>query len=106
MFYIDDAEDIMSLCDFIIDIFPYSEYCDNKNLKSCLLSALVMYLKMYRPKHQQNFTSVMKLLRAMKTDKYGPEKTTPLDKMFADVFTKDPGSIMLKQYMDIKIGNA
>ena len=72
--------------------------------ETALLQALVFYLIKYRPKHQQNFTSVMKLLRAAEVDENNPNNKSKLDKIFDEVAIKDPNSIALKQYLTFKMG--
>lgn len=67
--------------------------------ETALLQALIFYLIKYRPKHEQNFTSVMKLLRAAKVDENNPSAESALDIIFKEVARKDPNSIALKQYM-------
>lgn len=72
--------------------------------ETALLQALVFYLIKYRPKNQQNFTSVMKLLRAAEVDENNPNNKSKLDKIFDEVAIKDPNSIALKQYLTFKMG--
>jgi type IV secretion system protein VirD4 len=72
--------------------------------ETALLQALVFYLIKYRPKHQQNFTSVMKLLRAAEVDENDANKKSKLDKIFDEVAVRDPNSIALKQYLTFKMG--
>lgn len=72
--------------------------------ETALLQALVFYLIKYRPKHQQNFTSVMKLLRAAEVDENNPSNKSKLDKIFDEVAARDPNSIALKQYLTFKMG--
>lgn len=67
--------------------------------ETALLQALIFYLIKYRPKHEQNFTSVMKLLRAARVDENNANEESALDKIFKEVARKDPNSIALKQYM-------
>ena len=47
--------------------------------ETALLQALVFYLVKYRPKSEQNFTSVMKLLRAAEVDENDSKKKSKLD---------------------------
>lgn len=72
--------------------------------ETALLQALIFYLIKYRPKEEQNFTSVMKLLRAAEVDENNPNSKSPLDRLFDDVQRNDPKSIALKQYMTFKMG--
>ncbi len=72
--------------------------------ETALLQALVFYLIMYRPKEEQNFTSIMKLLRAAEVNENDPSAKSPLDRIFDDVAKRDPTSIALKQYQIFKMG--
>lgn len=72
--------------------------------ETALLQALIFYLIKYRPKEEQNFTSVMKLLRAAEVDENNPNAKSPLDRLFDEVARIDPKSIALKQYMTFKMG--
>ena len=72
--------------------------------ETALLQALVFYLIKYRPEHQRNFTSVMKLLRAAEVDENDANKKSKLDKIFDEVAVRDPNSIALKQYLTFKMG--
>lgn len=72
--------------------------------ETALLQALVFYLIKYRPKKEQNFTSVMKLLRAAEVDENNPDKPSRLDHIFQEVEARDPASIAVKQYKTFKMG--
>lgn len=72
--------------------------------ETALLQALMFYLIKYRPKEEQNFTSIMKLLRAAEVDENNPNVKSPLDRIFDEVQKRDPNSIALKQYMTFKMG--
>ena len=72
--------------------------------ETALLQALCFYLIKYCPKHQQNFTSVMKLLRAAEVDENNPAMKSKLDRIFDEVAIRDPNSIALKQYLTFKMG--
>ena len=72
--------------------------------ETALLQALCFYLIKYCPKHQQNFTHVMKLLRAAEVDENDSSKKSKLDRMFDEVAIRDPYSIALKQYLTFKMG--
>lgn len=69
-----------------------------------LLQALCFYLIHYCPKHLQNFTTVMKLLRAAEVDENNANKKSKLDRLFDQVAESDPNSIALKQYLTFKMG--
>ena len=72
--------------------------------ETALLQALMFYLIKYRPKEEQNFTSIMKLLRAAEVDENNPNVKSPLDRIFDEVAKRDANSIALKQYMTFKMG--
>ena len=72
--------------------------------ETALLQALVFYLVKFRPPHQRNFTSVMKLLRAAEVDENDSTKKSKLDRIFDEVQLQDPNSIALKQYLTFKMG--
>lgn len=72
--------------------------------ETALLQALCFYLIKYRPKEEQNFTSVMRLLRAAEVDEQNPGKKSKLDRIFDEVAVKDPTSIAYKQYQTFKMG--
>lgn len=69
-----------------------------------LLKALIYYLINWRPKREQNFASVMKLLRAAQVDENNPDAKSPLDKIFDEVEAKNPNDIGLKEYKTFKMG--
>lgn len=72
--------------------------------ETALLQALMFYLIKYRPKEEQNFTSVMRLLRAADVDENNPNAESLLDKIFKEVAKRNPQCISLKQYMVFKQG--
>ena len=72
--------------------------------ETAILHALMIYLIKYRPKEQQNFRSIMKLLRAAEVDENNPNVKSPLDRIFDEVAKRDANSIALKQYMTFKMG--
>ena len=72
--------------------------------ETALLQALCFYLVKYRPKEEQNFTSVMKLLRAAEINENNPSAKSKLDLIFDEVARNDPNSIALKQYQTFKMG--
>ena len=72
--------------------------------ETALLQALCFYLIKYRPVEEQNFSSVMRLLRAAEVDENNPNHKSELDKIFDDIALNDPDSIALKQYRTFKMG--
>lgn len=73
--------------------------------ETALLQALIFYLRECAPPEQQNFTSVMKLLRAAEVDENNLNKKSDLDRLFDNLANKNPKSIALKQYMTFKMGS-
>lgn len=69
-----------------------------------LLKALVYYLVKHRPKSEQNFASVMKLLRAAQIDEDRPNVKSPLDRIFDEVEEEFPNDIGVKEYKTFKMG--
>ena len=96
--YIKNDEDIFKLVDFI------SEKTNKENIHS-LLTALIIYLIKYRPKEEQNFISVMKLLRAAEIDENIFNTKSPLDRIFDEVAKRNSQCIALKQYMAFNMNN-
>lgn len=72
--------------------------------ETALLQALCFFLLHYRPKEEQNFTNVMKLIRQAEVDENNPNKKSSLDQIFDEVERRDPDSIALKQYKTFKMG--
>ena len=73
--------------------------------ETALLQALIFYLRECAPAEQQNFTSVMKLLRAADVDENNLNKKSDLDRLFDQLEEKNPKSIALKQYKTFKMGS-
>ena len=76
-----------------------------QRLKLVLLNACILYVLKHRPKEDQNFSSVMKLLRAAEVDENNPNAKTVLDKLFEEVEREDPDSAALKQYRIFRLGS-
>lgn len=72
--------------------------------ETALLQALVFYLKDHRSKEEQNFTSVMKLLRAAVIDEDNPNAKSPLDTIFESIGSKNPNDLGYKSYQTFKMG--
>ncbi len=64
-----------------------------------LLSAIIFYLKKYRPSFECTFSSVMKLLRAGVPENINTNEKTALDLIFNEVHKRDHHSIAFRQYM-------
>lgn len=106
--YIRDDEGVLTMIDCLITNTtpPNTKGGDQFWVKSetALLQALCFYLVKYRPKEEQNFHQVMRLLRAAEIDENNPDKHSRLDDLFERVRLQDPDSIAYKQYMTFKMG--
>lgn len=106
--YIRDDEGVLTMIDCLITNTtpPNTRGGDQFWVKSetALLQALCFFLIKYRPKEEQNFHQVMRLLRAAEIDENNPDKRSQLDDLFEGVKRQDPDSIAYKQYMTFKMG--
>ena len=104
--YIRDDLDVLVFVNCIIRNTNKWESSDPfwEKSETALLQAIVFYLIKHRPKEEQNFEFVMKLLRAAEVDESDPDKKSPLDRIFDEVQKKDPGSLALRQYQTFKMG--
>ena len=69
-----------------------------------LLQALIFYLINHRPKKEQNFSSVMKLLRACQIDENNPDAKSKLDLIYEQIGKEDPNDVGYKSYLTFKMG--
>ena len=69
-----------------------------------LLNALIAFLWHYGSKAEQNFSSVMKLLRAAGVDENDASYESKLDLLFNDVRKVEPNSYAVSQYDSFKMG--
>lgn len=72
--------------------------------ETALLIALIAYLKYHRPKKDQNFANVMKLLRIATVDEDNPKAQSKLDEIFEQIGKSNPNDIAYKNYMTFKQG--
>ncbi len=72
--------------------------------ETALLVALIAYLYHYTEKRMQNFSNVMRLLRAAEIDENDSTQKSPLDDMFDEVAEKDPDGFAINQYKTFKMG--
>lgn len=73
---------------------------------SMLLSALIFYLKYEAPENEQNFSTVMEMLRAGDVNEEKENDISPLDELFDRLEMRDPDHIALKYYKDYRSGSA
>ena len=72
--------------------------------ETALLTALVAYLHQYCAYNQQNFSNVMRLLRAAQISEDDNTRNSPLDTIFEEIRALDPESFAVKQYDDFRMG--
>ena len=72
--------------------------------ETALLQAIIFYLIKHRPKEEQNFSNVMKLLRAATIDEDNPNTKSPLDLIYEQIGIEDPTDIGYKAYQTFKMG--
>lgn len=63
-----------------------------------LLLALIFYLRYEAPEEEQNFSMVMEMLRNGSVDEEDSKALSPLDILFEDLRSIEPGHIALKYY--------
>ena len=73
---------------------------------SMLLLALIFYLKYEAPPDEQNFPTVMEMLRAADVREDCDEYTSPLDELFERLEMRKPDHIAVKYYKDYHSGSA
>ena len=73
---------------------------------SMLLLALIFYLKYEAPPDEQNFPTVMEMLRAADVREDMDEYTSPLDELFERLEMREPDHIAVKYYKDYHSGSA
>ena len=72
--------------------------------ETALLVALIAYLYHYTNKASQNFSNVMRLMRAADIDENDSAAKSALDYLFDDIEKEDPDSFAVKQYKTFKMG--
>ena len=72
--------------------------------ETALLVALIAYLYHYCDEEMQNFSSVMKLMRAADSDENDSSQKSQLDYIFDGIENEDPNSFAVKQYKTFKMG--
>ena len=78
------------------------------NAAGLYLKALVSYIFYFAPKYEQNFNTVLELMRAgvVEEDQYGNVRLNALDRLFADVEARDPQHIAVRYYKNYHHGAA
>lgn len=72
--------------------------------ETALLVALIAYLFHHTSKKSQNFSNVMRLMRAADIDENDSSAKSPLDHLFDDIEKVDKEDFALKQYKTFKMG--
>ncbi len=72
---------------------------------SMLLSALVYYLLYEAPPEEQNFATVMEMIRAGETDGENEKAKSPLDRLFDALEKRNPEHVALKYYRSYRSGS-
>lgn len=106
--YIRKDEDVLTMIDCLIvnTTPPNTKGGDQFWVKSetALLQALCFYLIEKCVPEEQNFGSVMELLRLAEVDENNPDKQSPLDVMFSKLKAENPSSMAVKSYDIFKMG--
>ena len=71
---------------------------------SMLLLALIFYLKYEAPEEEQNFSTVIEMLRAGDVDEEHSKNPSILDELFGHLELEDPSHIALKYYQAYRSG--
>ena len=102
--YISNDLETLQLCTFIVNLLSqkHDETQNELRLQSVLLSSLCLYLLNYRPKHEQNFMSIMKLLKAGVSKSQNSDTQTTLDLLFDETNRTDSSSTALKEYLLVR----
>ena len=108
--YLRDDNDAQRL---VTNLFKSTTPKDNKSsdpfwdtAASMLLMAFVLYLKYEAPPEEQNFSTVMELLRVAEVREEDEEYQSPVDELFDRLEMKQPGHIAVKYYQDYRSGSA
>lgn len=105
--YIRSDKDITILVDTIIaNTTPADKKGGDafwENAETTLLLALIAYLYHFTIKSQQNFSNVMRLIRAADVDENDSSSKSPLDAIFEEVAQYDPENFAVKQYKNFKL---
>lgn len=69
-----------------------------------LITALIAYLRNYKPEENQNFSNVIQILRAAAMDKNADSGKSELDRIFETIEQSDPESFTAKCCKTFKLG--
>ena len=71
-----------------------------------LLSALIFYLKYEAVEEEQNFATVLEMIRSGEVKEDNDRYRSPLDRLFDDLEMKEPDHVALKYYRSYRSGSA
>ena len=86
LLYLMDDDDIIKFSDFLSSYFNFT------GNEGSVLTAFIMYLINYRPMEEKNMLSVYKLIDAGKIDHSFKDMRTAADRIFDEVYRRDPNS--------------
>ena len=108
--YLRDDNDVQRL---VTNLFKSTTPKDSKSsdpfwdtAASMLLMAFILYLKYEALPEEQNFSTVMELLRAAEVREEDEEYQSPVDELFDRLEMKQPDHIAVKYYRDYRSGSA
>lgn len=104
----DKEEEVLTMIDCLIENTTSSNKKGGdqfwESAEKTLLRALCYYLIKYERPEDQNWSTVMFLLRQASVDEEHPEAESNLDKLFNEVAKTEPESIAVTQYKSFKQG--
>ena len=95
--FFNNDRDIIDTCKFLEKELKFST-----KPEILLLEAIMFYLAKYRPKEEQNFVSIIKLLDAAEFNEGNSDAKSPLDRIFDEVGKRDFNSAALRAYSSFK----
>ena len=108
--YLRDDNDVQRL---VTNLFKSTTPKDSKSsdpfwdtAARMLLMAFILYLKYEALPEEQNFSTVMELLRAAEVREEDEEYQSPVDELFDRLEMKQPDHIAVKYYRDYRSGSA
>lgn len=104
--YIQDDKDILKLITNLIrNTTPKGSQTNDpfwEKSETALLQALMLYLYHEAPEHEQNFTMVMEMIAAAEVKEDDEEYESPLDLLFDELESNNPGTLAYKQWRIFK----
>lgn len=104
--YIQDDKDILKLITNLIrNTTPKGSQTNDpfwEKSETALLQALMLYLYHEAPEYEQNFTMVMEMIAAAEVKEDDEEYESPLDLLFDELESNNPGTLAYKQWRIFK----